>query len=163
MKSQHIIVLGVGNILFSDEGFGIRVIEKINQFYEFPDNVLVVDGGVRGLNLFGLLFEADCLIVVDVIKNRGTPGALYRLKGDEIPQRVRGKISLHEVDLVEVLTFFRVLGKLPETVIVGVEPEDIQTPGVELTPTTRAKVDQVIDMVLAELDLLGTSYNLRSG
>ena len=163
MKSQQIIVLGVGNILFSDEGFGIRVIEKINQFYEFPDNVLVVDGGVRGLNLFGLLFEADCLIVVDVIKNRGTPGALYRLKGDEIPQRVRGKISLHEVDLVEVLTFFRVLGKLPETVIVGVEPEDIQTPGVELTPTTRAKVDQVIDMVLAELDLLGTSYNLRSG
>ena len=55
------------------------------------------------------------------------------------------------------------LGKLPETVIVGVEPEDIQTPGVELTPTTRAKVDQVIDMVLAELDLLGASYNLRSG
>ena len=161
MKSQQIIILGVGNILFTDEGFGIRVVEKLNRLYEFPDNVSLVDGGVQGLNLLGVMFEANYLIVVDAIKNKGNPGSLYRLKGDAIPQGIRAKNSLHQVDLLEALTLFRALDKVPETVILGVEPKDIETPCVELTPTTRVKVDQVMDMVLSELERLGASYHKR--
>ena len=162
MKPRRIIILGVGNILFTDEGFGICVVEKLERLYRFPDNVSLVDGGVLGLNLLGVMFEADHLIVVDTIKNKGNPGSLYRLEGDAIPQRIRAKNSLHQVDLIEALTLVQALDKVPETVILGVEPKDIERPGLELTPTTQTKVDQVIDMVLAELDRLEASYHKRS-
>ncbi len=80
----EIMILGVGCILFSDEGFGVRVIETIQERYEFPDNVLVVDGGVLGINLLGVISKPDHLIVVDAIRNKGKPGDMYRLarRGD---------------------------------------------------------------------------------
>ena len=156
--SAEIMILGVGCILYSDEGFGVRVIETIQERYEFPDNVLVVDGGVLGINLLGVISKPDQLIVVDAIRNKGKPGDLYRLAGEAIPERIRAKNSLHQVDFLEALTLCQALDKVPETVIVGVEPEDIETQSLELTRTTRAKVDAVIAMVLAELDRLGVSY-----
>ena len=156
--STEIMILGVGCILFSDEGFGVRVIETIQESYNFPDNVLVVDGGVLVVNLLGVISKPDHLIVVDAIRNKGKPGDLYRLSGEAIPERIRAKNSLHQVDFLEALTLCQALDKVPETVIVGVEPQDIDTMSTELTPTTRAKVDAVIDMVMAELDRLGVSY-----
>lgn len=162
MKLQHIMILGVGCILFTDEGFGVRVIEKLQELYEFPDNVSVVDGGVLGLNLLGVISEADHLIVVDAIRNKGLPGSLYRLEGDAIPERIRAKNSLHQVDFLEALTMCQALDKVPETIILGVEPEDIDTLSIKLTSAVQAKVDRMIEMVLAELDHLGVSYQKRS-
>lgn len=156
------MILGVGCILFTDEGFGVRVIEKLQELYEFPDNVSVVDGGVLGLNLLGVISEADHLIVVDAIRNKGLPGSLYRLEGDAIPERIRAKNSLHQVDFLEALTMCQVLDKVPETIILGVEPEDIDTLSIKLTSAIQAKVDRMIEMVLAELDHLGVSYQKRS-
>jgi len=162
MKLQHIMILGVGCILFTDEGFGVRVIEKLQELYEFPDNVSVVDGGVLGLNLLGVISEADHLIVVDAIRNKGLPGSLYRLEGDAIPERIRAKNSLHQVDFLEALTMCQALDKVPETIILGVEPKDIDTLSIKLTSAVQAKVDRMIEMVLAELDHLGVSYQKRS-
>lgn len=161
-NSQHIMVLGVGCILFSDEGFGIRVIEKLQELYEFPDNVSIVDGGVLGINLLGVISEADQLIVVDVIRNKKAAGSLYRLEGDAIPERIRAKNSLHQIDFIEALTLCQALDKVPETVIVGVEPEDIDTLSIDLTPAIQTKIDPVINMVMAELDRLKVSYQKRS-
>ncbi|MDO9566466.1 MAG: HyaD/HybD family hydrogenase maturation endopeptidase [Candidatus Desulfaltia sp.] len=161
-NSQHIMVLGVGCLLFSDEGFGIRVIEKLQELYEFPDNVSIVDGGVLGINLLGVISEADQLIVVDVIRNKKAAGSLYHLEGDAIPERIRAKNSLHQIDFIEALTLCQALDKVPETVIVGVEPEDIDTLSIDLTPVIQTKIDPVINMVLAELDRLKVSYQKRS-
>ncbi|MFO7665504.1 MAG: HyaD/HybD family hydrogenase maturation endopeptidase [Desulfobacterales bacterium] len=162
MKQKQIMILGVGCILFTDEGFGIRVIEKIEELYEFPENVSVVDGGVLGMNLLGVISEADHLIVVDAVRNKGEAGSLYRLEGDAIPDRIRAKNSLHQVDFLEALTMCQALDKVPKTVILGIEPEDINTLGIELTSTTRSKVEPMIGMVLKELDRLGVSYQKRS-
>ena len=154
----EIMILGVGCILYSDEGFGVRVINEIERRYRFPENVSVVDGGVLGVNLLGVISQPDHLIVVDAIHNRGKPGDLYRLAGEEIPARIRAKNSLHQVDFLEALTLCQALDKVPETVIVGVEPQDIETLSLELTLATKARVDEVIQMVLIELDRLGVSY-----
>ena len=158
MNLQNIVILGIGNILFCDEGFGVRVIEKLTEGYEFPENVSVVDGGVLGMNLLGVISEAEQLIVVDAIKNKGKPGTLYRFEGNHLPERIQTKCSLHEVDFLETLTMCQVLDKVPETVVLGAEPEDIDTLSIELTETTRSKIDPVIDMVLKELDRLGVTY-----
>ena len=162
MNSKHIMVLGLGNILFTDEGFGIHVIKKLQTICKFPDNVSVVDGGVLGLNLLGTICQADYLIVVDAIRNNGEIGSLYRLEGDAIPERIRIKNSLHQIDFIETLTISRVLNKEPKTIILGVEPEDIKTLSVNLTPTTHEKIDQMIDMILAEFDRLGVPYQKGS-
>ena len=158
----EIMVLGIGCILYSDEGFGVRVVEKMAALYEFTDNVLLVDGGVLGINLLGVISKPDHLIVVDAIRNRGKPGDMYRLAGDQIPQRIRAKNSLHQVDFLEALTMCQARDKVPETVIIGVEPEDIDTQSLDLTPAIQAKVDPVIEMVLAELVRLGGSYCSRN-
>lgn len=156
------MILGIGCILYSDEGFGVRVVEAIQERYRFSENVAVVDGGVLGLNLLGVISTPDHLIVVDVVRNGGNPGDLYRLTGDEIPERIRAKNSLHQVDFLEALTLCQALDKVPETVILGVEPEDIETLGIELTPATRTKVDPVIEKVLSEVKRLGGSFREKA-
>ena len=158
MNTEHVMIMGVGNILFSDEGFGIRVVEALQQRYDFPENVSVIDGGVLGINLMGIIAEADQLIVVDVIRNKGNPGDLYRIDGQDIPDRIRAKNSLHQIDFLEALTLCQALDKVPETVIVGVEPRDIETLAIELTATTADRMDDMIRMVLAELDRLSIAY-----
>ncbi len=155
MTEQHVMILGVGNLLFSDEGFGIRVVEELERRYAFPANVSVVDGGVLGVSLLGIMSQADHLIVVDVIRNQGTPGDLYRLAGEAIPERIRAKNSLHQIDFLEALTLCQAMDKVPEAVIIGVEPEDIRTLQTELTATTQNRMEAIIQMVLGELERLG--------
>lgn len=159
--SPEIMILGIGSILFSDDGFGIQVAQKIEKEYEFPDEVLVVDGGVLGINLLGVISKPKHLIVVDTLRNRGKPGDLYRLEGDAIPERIRAKNSLHQVDFLEALTLCQALDNVPKTVIIGVEPEDIQTLSLVLTPVVQAQVEPVIAMVIKELDRLGVSYRRK--
>ncbi len=159
--SPDIMILGIGSILFSDDGFGIQVIQKIEKEYEFPDNVLVVDGGVLGINLLGVISKPRHLIVVDTMRNHGKPGDLYRIEGEAIPERIRAKNSLHQVDFLEALTLCQALDNVPKTVIIGVEPEDIQTLSLVLTPTVQAQVEPVAGMVLKELERLGVSYRRK--
>jgi len=157
-RQNQITVLGVGNILFRDEGVGVRVIERLLEKYGFPENVSLVDGGVLGLNLLGVISDADRLIVVDAIRNGGNPGDFYRLVGEEIPKRVFAKNSLHQVDLLEALTLCQALDRVPETVIIGIEPEDISTLCIDLSEAIHSRIDHLVEMVLDELDQLGVAY-----
>ena len=159
----HVTILGIGNILLTDEGFGVRVIEKLFDEYAFPENVDVVEGGVLGIHLLGTLSKADHLIVVDAVKNKQPPGTLYRLEKEELPERILMKNSLHQTDFLETLTLCQMIDKAPETIVVlGAEPEDIETHSVELTPVVAARVEDTVEMVLRELDRLGVSYDQRS-
>ena len=160
--TENIMVLGVGNILYRDDGVGIRVVEKLERQYDFSDNVTLVDGGVLGINLLGIIAGADKLIVVDTVLNHGAPGDFHRLEHEDIPNRILAKNSLHQVDFLEALTLCSAIDGIQETVILGAEPEDIDTLEIELTPTLRAKVDKVISMVLDEMDRLGVPYRKRS-
>jgi len=162
-RMRHIIILGVGNILFTDEGVGIQVVQALSEEYSFSDNVSIEDGGVLGIRLLGIISQADDLVVVDAIRNGGPPGTLYRLDGDAIPRRILAKNSLHQVDLLEALTLCQALDKVPETVIIGVEPLDIETIGLELTSPIQEKVEELKAMTLRELDRLGARYSTKGG
>jgi len=162
-SQPNITVLGIGNILLSDEGFGVRVIEKLYQEYDFPDNVSVVDGGVLGIHLLGVLSEARHLIVVDAVKNKQAPGTMYRLEKEELPERILLKNSLHQTDFLETLTLCQAIDKVPQTtVVLGVEPEDITTHSVDLTPAVAARVDDMMARVIQELEMLGVNCRKRS-
>ncbi len=160
--APDITILGVGNILLKDEGVGVRVVEYLDKHYCFPDNVRLVDGGVLGVRLMGLIGATDVLIVIDAVCNRGTPGTLYRLADEQVPRRVLAKQSMHQLDLPEVLALCAAIDKNPQVIVVGVEPEDMSTMDVELTPTIAGKVSDLAAMVLAELEALGISYRPNS-
>lgn len=160
---EKIMVLGVGNILYRDDGVGIRVVEKLLDRYEFSDNVTVVDGGVLGINLLGIIASADRLIVVDTVLNKGLPGDLHRIDHENIPNRVLAKNSLHQVDLIEALTLCHALDHVPRTTIIGIEPKDLNTLSEDLTPEIAARVDDLIKVVLDEVLSLGGTYRPLSG
>ena len=161
MSQAQITIMGVGNILYRDEGVGIRAIERIEELYEFPDHVVPVDGGVLGVNLMGVISQADKLIVIDAVYNHGQPGDLHRLAGDQIPKRIVAKNSLHQVDMLEALTLCSAIDKNPETVIVGIEPQDIETLEVGLTPLIESRLDDLVEMALKEVVAFGGSYRRR--
>ncbi|MFH2061052.1 MAG: HyaD/HybD family hydrogenase maturation endopeptidase [Pseudomonadota bacterium] len=155
---DNITILGIGNIIYSDDGIGIRVVEKLERDYNFPDNVLVVDGGILGINLLGVIANAGRMIVVDTVLNHGRPGDLHRLEHDEIPNRILAKNSLHQVDLIEALTLCSALDHVPQTTIIGVEPKDLETLSESMTPEIESRLDDLVEAVLEELVRLGGSY-----
>jgi hydrogenase maturation protease len=144
-------VLGIGNILLSDEGFGVRVVEELLRRYRFPAAVQVLDGGTLGMDLLRFLTGTRRLIVVDAIAGDGPPGTFYRLAGDEVQAYFREKVSLHELGIKDVLAVLAATGRpVEEVVILGVQPESLDV-GLELTPVVAAAVDEAAAAVVAEL------------
>jgi hydrogenase maturation protease len=158
MKNKQIIILGVGNILLTDEGFGVHVVNRLKSQYRFPEKINLIDGNVSGLNLLETILDSDYLIIVDTIQNNGPPGTSYCLKGGDIPERMTPKNSLHQIDLFEVLALCRAVGHLPETVIYGVEPEDIETFNDQLSPKIFSRVGETVQKILNELEQMGITY-----
>ena len=154
---QTIVVLGIGNILQTDEGAGVRAAQELDETYDFPDHVEVIDGGVLGLSLIGAIEKADYLIVIDAVKLGGQPGDLFRVPWEEITDRTRYKDSLHQVDFVETMSVLPLVAQVPKTVIIGVEPQDIETWALELSPPVAARIPDLCRMVLDELESLGVT------
>lgn len=149
-KVENVIILGTGNLLLKDEGIGIHVIQRMEKL-KLPDNVKLVDGGTAGINLYHLIEGADKLIVVDCVDAEVEPGAIFRFAPAdvEIPKRAT-TTSFHEVGLLEALEFAKQDGKSPDTIIIGVQPKEIDW-GLELTPEVEKVVPEIIEAVLKEL------------
>ena len=104
---MRIVVLGVGNILLSDEGVGVRTVQKLEEDYLIPDGVEVIDGGTTGMEMLDDLGHADHLIIVDAMRSGKPPATITRLAGAEVPVFFRTKLSPHQVGLSDVLATLR--------------------------------------------------------
>ena len=160
MSGGRILVLGIGNILWADEGFGVRVIEMLDERYEMPANVDVVDGGTQGLYLLPYLEDADGVLIVDAIDYGLTPGTLRVLADDEVPA-VLGtrKLSLHQTSFEEILALLRLRGRVPERLrLVGMQPERLDDYGGSLTAAVAAQLETALGMVV---DILATDFDVH--
>ncbi|MDU6684195.1 MAG: HyaD/HybD family hydrogenase maturation endopeptidase [Enterobacteriaceae bacterium] len=159
---MSILVLGVGNILLSDEGIGVRVIEALEQRYVLPDNVDVLDGGTAGMELLEAMASRTHLIIVDAIVSRKSePGELLILRDDEVPVLFNNKISPHQLGLSDVLSALRFTGEFPDKItLVGVIPHSLE-PNIGLTPTVEASLEPALQAVLAALQESGITPALR--
>jgi hydrogenase maturation protease len=154
-KDQQILVLGVGNVLFTDEGLGVRVVHELMARYDFPDNVKLVDGGVLGLSLTGSMMEADQVIVLDAVRGDDEPGTIYRFTWDAKPDHIQYKDSMHQIDLMETMALLPLLGDPPPVLILGVEFGDIDNLGLDLTPRVEKAVEPLIELTIKELAEMG--------
>ena len=145
-----ILVLGIGNILLSDEGIGVHVIEAL-QGTDLPGNVELVDGGTAGADLIDVLSDRRKVIVVDAMDANCEPGSILRLRPTDLMPQASASVSLHEIGLLETLQMVAHIGSAPdEVVIFGVKPKRL-APGLELSEELKASVPRVVESVLAEL------------
>lgn len=153
--SLKILVLGIGNLVMSDDGVGVKVVQKLQREYCFADNVEIVDGGTLGLDLLPKLEGIECLIVVDAVDIGKKPGTCVRLQGEELPIALETKVSPHQMGLKDLLSVAELMGYLPrEMVLIGIQPGSIEM-DVDLTAEVEAKVGELTTMILDELHLLG--------
>ncbi|RLJ70779.1 hydrogenase maturation protease [Hydrogenivirga caldilitoris] len=146
-----ITVLGIGNILLSDEGLGVRALERLGELYEFPEEVRLMDGGTLGIDLLYHLEGVSKLLVLDAVSGGKPPGTLYVIKGEEVKSYFRRKVSMHEIGFQEVLALMEVMGKpIPEIVVMGIEPKSFEL-STELTPEVEEKIPELIERALEQL------------
>ena len=149
-STEKILVLGVGNVLLQDEGFGVHAAMEMSK-ENWSENVEFIDGGTAGMELIYLFEDVSRLIIVDSIDAKTEPGSIFKFKPDDIGNLPKGLgASFHDIGLLEVLRIAKTLDSLPDTVIFGIQPKTIDW-GMELTPELEAKMGEVKKLVTEEI------------
>jgi hydrogenase maturation protease len=161
VAQPSILVLGVGNLLLSDEGAGVHLINLLERDYSFSHNVDLLDGGTLGTRLLSPISKSSFLIVADVAVRGNAPGTLYRLAPEDVRTAVSAKNSMHQVSFTETIAMAEMMELLPPTVIIAMEPKDMQTLKPELTPPVAAKMDDMASWVLREIETAGGTFSKR--
>ena len=144
------LVLGVGNLLLSDEGLGIHAIRRLLELDSLPGDVEVVDGGTAGLNLLTYLEGVDHLVIIDAVQTGRPPGTIIRLAGDRIPAYMALKISPHEITLPDFLAAAKLRDLYPKEVVVwGMQPGSLDV-GIELSDDLAKNLDVLVGHVIDE-------------
>lgn len=151
IKSNPIVLLGVGNILLTDEGFGVHVVNQLREDYVFNPPITILDGGTMGMELLTYMRGMTKLLLVDAINGGDAPGTVYEFPHEEMNSYFTEAISVHEVGMQDILRI-RALQEDPleDAVVIGVEPENLEL-GLDLSETTQMVVKDVKERILAVL------------
>jgi hydrogenase maturation protease len=156
------VVLGVGNILLSDEGIGVHAVNALAERYEIPREVEVIDGGTSAMDCLDQIADADLLLIADCVRGGREPGALVRLGDGELKAFFRTKISPHQVGLCDVLATLALHEIAPaRTVLIGAEPKSFAL-GLEPTPELAAILPALVEALVAELTAAGVRLEPRA-
>jgi len=150
------LIFGAGNLLCSDEGFGVHFIQYLEKHYCFQDDVELYDGGTLGIMVTHLLEEADRVFLIDVVDAAGEPGDVFRYEKEEfLLGRLPIKMSPHQIGIQEVLTLSEFRGRIPDQVsLFGIIPQSYDA-GVELSPLLADKLPGLAELVVDELRAAG--------
>ena len=155
MKKRN-IVIGVGNMLFKDEGIGIYAAEYIKQNYKFDDEELeIIDGGTLGFKLMTYFQEYDNVIILDTVSIDDEAGEIYRLPSDVLLGLGNYRKTAHEVEIVEMLEIVSVLDSHANVTIIGIIPEDIISVEIGLTQSMENRFEEFILNSIKEIESLG--------
>ncbi|NQX80350.1 MAG: HyaD/HybD family hydrogenase maturation endopeptidase [Hyphomicrobiaceae bacterium] len=155
--NNQVLILGIGNVLWADEGFGVRCIEILDRNWSFPERVKLLDGGTQGLYLLPFIEESDVLLIFDAIDYGLEPGALKVVEGKEVPSFMGArKLSLHQTGFQEVIATAQFIGRCPNhLILVGCQPEELDDYGGGLRDVVAAQIPLAIDIALEKLRVYG--------
>jgi hydrogenase maturation protease len=153
------LVLGVGNLLLSDDGVGVHTIRRLQEVAQLSEEVQVLDGGTMGLDLLYYLEGVSHLLIVDAVETGGPPGTLTRIAGEQVPAYLSLKMSPHEIGLPDMLFAAKLRDLYPEEVVVwGVQPETVEV-GLDLSPSVAAQMDVLVEKIIEELTQWGIAVS----
>lgn len=152
------IIIGVGNLLFKDEGVGICASLYLKENYEFDTYLEIIDGGTLGFKLMTYFQEYDNVIILDTVSIEDKAGSIYRLPSDVLLGLGQYRKTAHEVEIVEMLEICSVLEKHAQVTIIGIIPEDIESVKIGLTNKIEKSFDAFISQALTDISALGIKY-----
>jgi hydrogenase maturation protease len=156
MEDKHTVtILGLGNILLGDEGFGVHFINRFGERYRLPEGVQAVDGGVLGLGLLSIITGTRHLIVIDTIKVKDQPGSIFRFTKQEMSLHLPPPTSAHEVEFLDVLAMAELMEECPPVVFIVVVPKKYGTMEIGMTDVMADRFSDVEELLLKELSSLG--------
>jgi hydrogenase maturation protease len=163
MTEHRILILGIGNLLWADEGFGVRAAEELNRLYEFGPEVTVMDGGTQGIYLLNHVCDADVLVIFDAVDFGLAPGTLHLVRDADVPRFLGAKkMSLHQTGFQEVLAMAALTGRSPRhLLLVGVQPAELEDYGGSLRPEVKAQVGPAMAAALEYLRGFGVAAKPR--
>lgn len=160
--AEPVLVLGIGNLLWADEGFGVRALEALHRDVELPGHVRLVDGGTQGIYLLDEVCSAPRVLVFDAIDYGLEPGALRVLRDDAIPVWTDQAMSLHQATFQELLALARLRDRFPRRItLIGVQPAVLDDLGGSLSPLVRERVDEAVALAVDELRAWGVDVRTR--
>jgi hydrogenase maturation protease len=160
VRSESLLILGLGNVLCGDDGLGVAAIERLRRQYGLPEGVRALDGGTLGLALLSHIQESDDVILVDAIQGVGPPGTLIRLEGDEVEPAVRSRLSCHQVGVADLLDALHLLDAYPQRlVLLGLVPETLKL-GLGRSRPVEEQLENLVERIAVEARNLG--YDLAS-
>jgi hydrogenase maturation protease len=159
-----LLVLGIGNVLWADEGFGVRCVEALRAGWDFAPHVQLVDGGTQGLYLLPLVQSATRLLILDAVDYGLEPGTLKRVENDEVPRFLGAKkMSLHQTGFQEVLMLAQMTDSYPRDVLlIGCQPEELEDYGGSLRPRVKAALDAALPLAIDCIAAWGGCPSTRS-
>jgi hydrogenase maturation protease len=151
--NKRILVLGLGNILISDEGLGVHALRWLEANCKLPPEVELVDGGTGGLSLLPLLSSVDVLIVIDAITLGKEPGTIYCFSEEILTnQSLLEKISTHEISFADILSILQLKGDKPKKIfLLGMEPKSLEV-GTELSEEVKKNIPKLCQLVLEKIN-----------
>jgi hydrogenase maturation protease len=162
-RSTPLLILGLGNVLCSDDGLGAVAVHLLLRRYQAPPGVLVLDGGTLGLSLLPYLEDAREAILVDAIRTDGRPGSLVRLEGEDVAPAVASRLSVHQVGVADLLDGARWRERYPSRLILlGLVPQSLEL-SVRRSPAVEAAMPLLVERIVAEAQGLGHRFVPRAG
>ncbi|MFZ0429503.1 MAG: hydrogenase maturation protease [Acidobacteriota bacterium] len=149
-SSSLAVVLGMGNLILSDDGLGVQALHLLEQDPRVPAGASLVDAGTFGVELLGYVAGARRLLVLDAVDVGAAPGTLIRMEGEAL-SRLPAAGNAHDVSLADLLLALRLMGQEPGSVVlIGIQPARIE-PGTELSQPVRAALAKLVDAAVREL------------
>ncbi|MDU2347908.1 MAG: HyaD/HybD family hydrogenase maturation endopeptidase [Veillonella sp.] len=148
---NSIVVLGVGNILLTDEGLGVHVVEDLKTNYTFTPQISLIDGGTMGMELLTYMRGMKKILLIDAVNGGEAPGTIYEFPHRELEQYFTDHISVHEVGMQDILRIRAIQeNPLEDAIVIGVEPESLDV-GFEPSAPVQMALPEVKERVLRVL------------
>lgn len=147
---NSVAIIGIGNILRKDDGIGVHVINELEK-EGLPSTIQLVDGGTSTLDMLGYFLDYERIIVVDCLKAGYEPGTIYKIKAEDIKNYKKESLSIHDVQILDVVKMANMMDKFPSVVIFGIEPKEIEF-DLELSDVMKSKIPEVIKLIKKELE-----------
>jgi len=155
MLKKHITILGLGNVILADEGFGVHFVRHFENRYIMPENLEIIDGGVMGYVLLDIFERSDLIIVIDCIKLDDSPGSIYRFTHEEFITKLPPPTSAHEVKFPDLLIKDEMIGELPDLIFLCIVPNEYKDMSLDLTDKLKNRIPVMENLLIAELNRIG--------
>ncbi len=153
-------IIGIGNLLLKDEGFGIHFIDYLRKKYIFDLNLRLIDGSTLGYGLLDDIFNLDNIIVIDALKTDENPGSIFRFDAGSLPVNLMKKTA-HDVEFIDVITMCSLQGHNPKITIFAISPEDISNVGMDISSPLKNAIPRLESLVLEEIKPFGIEWSIN--